>query len=60
MTSADAILDRPFDVLVMEEGLLVLAPNGASVTVTLRAAEESATRLLSAVRREREQVAEDR
>jgi hypothetical protein len=47
------VCDRPIDVLVHEDGILLVAPNGLSFAVTLRAAEESATRLLDAVRIER-------
>ncbi len=47
------VSDRPFDVIANEDGVLLVAPNGACFAVTVRAAEESAARLMDAVRSER-------
>jgi len=48
-----AICDRALEVMPHEDGLLVTGPDGLCVAVTMRAAEESAVRLLAAVETER-------
>jgi hypothetical protein len=45
--------DKAIDVLAHEDGVLLIGPDGLSFAVTMRAAEESAARLLKAVEHER-------